>query len=84
MHLAHLVDHAGVKQDALGDRGLARIDVRGDTDITCSLERKFTLRRIRIRGNWLLFHRRRRHKITSGNAQKRGSPAPFCACLRVS
>ena len=55
MHVAHLVDHAGVKEDALGDRGLARIDVRGDADVTGSLQRELALRRIRIRRSWFLF-----------------------------
>jgi len=37
VHLTHLVDHAGVKEDALGDSGLARVDVGGNADVTGSL-----------------------------------------------
>ena len=33
MHFADLVDHAGVKKDTLGQRGLACINVSGDTDV---------------------------------------------------
>src|SRR5476649_2735851 len=38
--LAHLVDGAGVEKDALGRRGLARVDMRGDADVPRPLERK--------------------------------------------
>ena len=33
MHLAHLVVHAGVEQDPLGDGGLAGVDVGADADV---------------------------------------------------
>ena len=33
------VDHAGVKQDALGQRRLAGVDVRGDADVAGALQR---------------------------------------------
>ena len=52
MHVAHLVDHAGVKQNALGDRRLAGIDVRGDADVARPLERKLAIRRVWIRGGF--------------------------------
>ena len=39
VHLTDLVDHAGVKKDALGQRRLAGIDVRGDADVPRPLER---------------------------------------------
>ncbi len=38
VHLADLVRHPGIKQDALGRGGLARVDVRRDTDIAVSLD----------------------------------------------
>ena len=47
MHFADLVDRAGVEKDALGQRGLARIDVRGDADVARALHRIGALRRIR-------------------------------------
>ncbi len=50
MHLADLVDHAGVKENALGERGLAGVDVRGNTDVARPLERERSVRRIRIIG----------------------------------
>jgi hypothetical protein len=34
------VDHAGVKQHALGDRGLAGVNVRSDPDVARPLQRK--------------------------------------------
>ena len=48
MHLADLVDHAGVEKDALGQRCLARIDVRGDADVARTLQRVSTIGRIRV------------------------------------
>ena len=38
VHFADLVRHAGIEQDALGRRGLARVDVRGDPDVPVSLD----------------------------------------------
>jgi hypothetical protein len=52
VHLTDLVDHAGVKQNALGQRRLAGIDVRGDADVPRPLERELAVRRIRIRRSW--------------------------------
>ena len=49
VHFADLVDHAGVKKNALGQRRLAGIDVRGDADVPRPLERELAVRRIRIR-----------------------------------
>ncbi len=40
VHLAHLVDAAGVEEDALGGRGLARVDVGHDPDVAGLLERE--------------------------------------------
>ena len=48
VHLAHLMDHAGVKQDALGDRRLAGVDMRRDPDVPRSFQRKLAIRRIWI------------------------------------
>ena len=39
MDFADLVDHAGVEKNALGERGLAGVDVRGDADVARPLER---------------------------------------------
>src|SRR5476649_2297608 len=44
--LAHLVDGAGVEKNALGRRGLAGIDVRGDADVARPLERERTVLRV--------------------------------------
>ena len=49
MHFADLVDHAGVKKNALGQRRLAGVDVRGNPDVPRPLERELAVRRIRIR-----------------------------------
>ncbi len=49
MHLAHLVDHSGIKQNALGDRRLAGVNVRGNSDVPRSLERELAVRRVRAR-----------------------------------
>ena len=40
VHLTDLVDHAGVKKDALGQRRLAGVDVRGNADVPRPLERE--------------------------------------------
>ena len=44
MHLTDLVDHAGVKKNALGQRRLAGINVRGDADVARPLERELAVR----------------------------------------
>ncbi len=49
MHFTDLVDHAGVKKNALGQRRLAGVDVRGNADVARPLERELAVRRIRIR-----------------------------------
>src|SRR5512135_1343221 len=38
VHLADLMRDAGVEQDALGRRGLARVDVGRDTDVPVALD----------------------------------------------
>ena len=45
VHVAHLVDEPGVKEDALGGRRLAGVDVRGDADVARALQRVLPLRR---------------------------------------
>ena len=40
------MDEAGVKQNTLGGRGLAGVNVRGDTDVACTFECVFAVRRI--------------------------------------
>ena len=40
VHLADLVRHTRVIQDPLGRRGLPRVDMRGDTDVSNSIERR--------------------------------------------
>ena len=42
--IAHLVDEAGVKEDALGGGRLASIDMRGDADVARALHRVLPLR----------------------------------------
>uniref|UniRef100_E6PKC6 Putative Hemagglutinin 2 n=1 Tax=mine drainage metagenome TaxID=410659 RepID=E6PKC6_9ZZZZ len=42
MHLANLVINAGVEQNALGRRGFAGINMRGNTDIPISLNRSLS------------------------------------------
>jgi len=41
VHFTDLVAHAGVKQDALGRRGLAGIDVSADPDVAIALDGGF-------------------------------------------
>ena len=48
MHLTDLVDHARVKENALGQRRLARVDVRGNSNVARPLERKGSVGRIGI------------------------------------
>jgi len=38
MHIAHGVDAAGEEEDALGERGLARVDVGHDADVAIALD----------------------------------------------
>ena len=42
--LADLVDHAGVEQNALGKRGLAAVNVSGDTEVAVALKRCLAVR----------------------------------------
>jgi len=42
--IADLVDQAGVEKDTLGRRGLARIDVGADPEVTGALQRILALR----------------------------------------
>ena len=42
VHLADLMVHAGVEQNALGGRGLARIDMRADADVAIALDWSLT------------------------------------------
>src|SRR5207248_8710016 len=82
VHLAHLVDHAGVKQHPLGNRCLAGVNMRRDADVPRSFQRELTIRRIWIFHRTLfLFHRRRRHNLY----QRKCANARFaCAILCVS
>ena len=52
VHFTDLVDHAGIKKNALRQRRLARVNVRGDADVPRPLERELAIGRI-----WIL----RRH-----------------------
>ena len=40
VNFANLVDHARVEQDAFGERGLPRINMRGNADIARPLQRE--------------------------------------------
>src|SRR6266487_1631221 len=80
VHLTDFVDHAGVKQNAFGQRRLAGVNVRSNSDIPRALERKLTIRRIRIFRGRLLFERSR-HDLY----QRKCANARFaCAILCVS
>ena len=46
VHVADLVDESGVKENALGRRGFAGVNVRGDADVARALQRVFTLGRV--------------------------------------
>jgi hypothetical protein len=46
VHLAHLVDAAGIEQDAFGRGCFARIDVGHDPDVPGLLDRHRTLRHL--------------------------------------
>src|ERR1035437_2478554 len=46
VHVADFVDEAGVKEDALGRRRLARVNVRRDADVARALQRVFAVGRI--------------------------------------
>jgi hypothetical protein len=48
MHFTDLVIDTGVKQDALGHRRLAGVDVRADTDIAVALDRSFACHSINL------------------------------------
>src|SRR5262249_32402431 len=81
-HLPHFVDHAGVKQNALGDRCFTGVDVSRDSDVPRSFQRKLAIRRVWIfRLNLFRFHCRRRHNCHHLKCAK----ARFaCAILCVS
>ncbi len=86
MHLADPMDHAGVEQNALGERRLAGIDVRGDADVARALQRERAVRRVRIRrsGGFVAASvaaiRERRARdwkmVRSGSGRRRGWPGP--------
>src|SRR5206468_12774679 len=81
VHLPDLVDHAGIKQNALSQRRFAGIDVRGDADVPRPFERELAIWRVRIRRGLFPFHRRRRHNLY----QRKCANARFaCAILCVS
>ena len=87
VHFTDLVDHAGVKKNALGQRRLARVNVSGNADVARPLERIFPVRRIRIRrGGGFLFERggHDRKSVTSGNGRRHDWLAPFCGCRHAS
>ena len=79
MDVTHLMDQAGIEENALGERGLAGVDVRGDADVARALERELTIRRIRIlRLLAFSFQRRRCHN----RYQRKCANARFaCAIL---
>ena len=93
VHLAHLVDGARIEKDALGRRRLARIDVRGNSDVPGPLQRERPIRRVH-RSKLGLFsddleiggsgHGIATNCITSGGGRRHGWPAPSCACLPSS
>ena len=66
--LTHLVDAAGVEEDALGRRGLARVDVGHDPDVPGLLEREGARRHCH------------RH-VSTGSARRLCSTRPSCGCL---
>ncbi len=66
--LAHLVDAARVEEDALGRRGLARVDVGHDPDVPGLLEGK------RARGDGDCH-------LSTGNGRRPCSTRPSCGCL---
>jgi hypothetical protein len=47
----NLVNHAGIKEDTLGERGLTGIDMRADTDIAKVVERSHGLIRLFQKGD---------------------------------
>ena len=46
--LADLVDHASIEQDTLGKRGLAAVNVSGDTEVTVALKRSLAVRAAKV------------------------------------
>src|SRR5665647_1124034 len=82
VHFADLVRLAGVIEDPLRRRRLARIDMGHDAEVAVVLESVLAShRRVPLsatRG------RRLKPSVTSGNARRRGWPQPCGACLRAS
>ena len=50
VHLADLVDHAGVEKNAFGGGRLAGVDMSGDADVACALQREGAVGGVRVRG----------------------------------
>ena len=48
VHLADLMDHAGIEKNPLGQCCLARVDMGANPDITGAIQRKGAIRGIRI------------------------------------
>ena len=68
VHFADLVALAGVVEDALGRRGLARVDVGHDADVAGALEGKFALGHLSTSLCWVLL---------SGCVLRRGYAGPI-------
>ena len=77
---ADFVNHPCIEQDPLGERRLARVNVRGDPDISGALEHVLAVWTIRIHGRNLL---ERVSGIRNGSERRRGWLAPSCARRRV-
>ena len=50
VHFTDLVDHACIEKNTLGEGSFARVDVGGDANVACALERKRAVRRVWVRG----------------------------------
>ena len=48
VHFPDLVDHAGVKENALGNRCFTGVDMRRDPDVPRPFQRKLAIRRVWI------------------------------------
>ena len=85
VHLADLVVAAGVEEDALGRRRLARVDMGHDPDVAGLGERELAGRKVchissfllLIRSGWLTRHIERFHEETAPGGE---GPTPSPAC----
>ena len=83
MDLADLMDHPSIKENSLGQRGLASINVRSNSNVSRPLKRILTVWRIRIGNHGKRIRHNEMELIKTESEQTRGSLGPSYGCRRA-